>query len=94
LSEADSERLAKVEAGVAEIKQLVTKQATSGPDKEWFTTEEAAEVTSVSKYTLREACRTGRIPEEWSRKDDQDHWRIHRDAITSIQNDGLPPKTC
>jgi len=80
-------RLAALEAGVAEIKQLLESKQQRPTAKEWYTVKEAAELTELSEWTLRQACNTGRITGE---KGPDGKWRISRETLREIQNRGLP----
>jgi excisionase family DNA binding protein len=81
------ERLAALESALARIeKGLRVSQATS-PDKQAYTVSEAAELTKLSEWTIRNACNKGRIKAE---KSADGQWRIPRDVLVKIQNEGLP----
>ena len=80
-------RLAALESALARIeKGLRVSQATS-PDKQAYTVSEAAELTKLSEWTIRNACNKGRIKAE---KSADGQWRIPRDVLVKIQNEGLP----
>ena len=75
-----------------EIRQLLVEQQASQLAKEWYAVDEVAKLTGYKPYTIRQCCNTGRISEEWTNKHHRTgEWRIHRDAVDSIQNHGLPP---
>ena len=83
----NADRLATLELTLARIeKGLKASQATS-PDKHAYTVSEAAELTKLSEWTLRQACNKGRIKAE---KSPDGQWRIPRVVLVKIQNDGLP----
>ena len=52
-----------------------------------YTVSEAAELTKLSEWTVRNACNKGRIKAE---KSPDGQWRIPRDVLVKIQNEGLP----
>lgn len=82
----------KVLAELAEVRRLLEAQRANELAQEWYTVPEAAELVGLRPYTLRQACNLGRIPEDWCRKDSRTgKWRVHRDAVISIRNHGLPP---
>ena len=72
--------MARIEKG------MKAAQATS-PDKRAYTVSEAAELSKLSEWTIRNACNKGRIKAE---KVADGQWRIPRDVLVKIQNDGLP----
>ena len=72
--------MARIEKG------LKASQAAS-PDKIAYTVSEAAELTKLSEWTVRNACNKGRIKAE---KSPDGQWRIPRDVLVKIQNEGLP----
>ena len=74
------------------IRELLEEKQASDLTKEWYTVDEAAKLTKLRPYTIRQACNLGRIQDDWRKKDSRTgKWRIHRDAITWIRNHGLPP---
>jgi excisionase family DNA binding protein len=75
---------------VDQLAGLVSKLLDRETMKEWYTVKEAAELTGFKEYTLRQCCNLGRIREEWRQKDRGERWRIHRDAVEDIRNNGLP----
>lgn len=82
----------KINRELAEIRKLLLAQRSNELVQEWYTVPEAAELTELQPYTVRQACNLGRIREEWRKKDHRTgKWRVHRDAITWIRNHGLPP---
>lgn len=82
----DTEALAAEIVKIA-LPQLVTALRTAldkpAPELEWYTTQQAADATGWSAYTIRQACNQGRIPAEYVRKSSQrlPIWEIHRDGI-------------
>jgi excisionase family DNA binding protein len=84
---ASAERLAGIESRLTELKKLVKAQQVTQAEKALYTVAEAAEQTGYSKFTLRQACNKGRIRAE---KGPDGQWRIPRDEITKIENEGLP----
>jgi excisionase family DNA binding protein len=81
------ERLAAVESALARIeKGMKASQATS-PDRQLYTVSEVAELTKLSEWTVRNACNKGRIK---AQKGPNGQWRVARDELVKIQNEGLP----
>jgi len=80
------DRLADLEAGVAEIRQLLKAQA-GQTVKQLYTVNEVAERTGFSPWTLRHACNKGRIK---AQKGPDGQWRVPHDELVKIQNQGLP----
>jgi hypothetical protein len=87
LSEADSERLAKLESGVAELTQLLKTQSADQNVKDWYSTKEVAERTASGEWTIRQACNKGRISAD---KGPDGKWRIHHSELEKIKKHGLP----
>jgi phosphate transport system protein len=82
-----AERLVALESTLARIeKGLRASQATS-PEKRLYTVSEVAELTKLSEWTIRNACNKGRIKAE---KGPNEKWRIPREELVKIQNEGLP----
>ena len=74
------------------IRELLEERQASSLTKDWYTVDEVAKLTKLRPYTIRQACNFGRIQDDWKKKDVRTgKWRIHRDAIVQIQNEGLPP---
>ena len=48
---------------------------------------EAAELAKLSEWTIRNACNKGRIK---AQKGPDEKWRISREELVKIQNEGLP----
>jgi hypothetical protein len=72
------------------IRELLEEKQASNLTKEWYTVAEAAKLTKLSQYTMRQACNHGRIEDDWKKKDIRTgKWRVHREAIAWIQNHGL-----
>ena len=83
----NADRLAALESTLARIeKGMKAAQATS-PEKHAYTVSEAAELTNLSEWTIRNACNKGRIK---AQKGPDEKWRIPRDELVKIQNEGLP----
>ena len=86
--DAQPDRIAGVESQLAEIKELLENRA-HPVVKDFYTVAEVADRTEYEPWTIRNACRKGRIKAE---KGPDRHWRISRDELASIQNHGLPKK--
>jgi excisionase family DNA binding protein len=82
-----AERLAALTSAVARIEKQLKASQTTAPEKYAYTVEEAAELTELSEWTIRDACRNKRITAE---KGPDGKWRIPRDVLVKIQNEGLP----
>jgi excisionase family DNA binding protein len=81
------ERLAAMESALARIEKGLKASQAASPDKHAYTVSEAAELTKLSEWTIRNACSKGRIK---AKKSPDGQWRIPRDALVNIQNEGLP----
>jgi hypothetical protein len=77
-------RLAKIESS---LELLMTRQTI----KEWYTTDEAAEILGKAPFTVREWCRNHRI--KAAKRDcgrgNSKEWIISREELTRIQTEGL-----
>jgi len=84
--------LEKIDKKASDVLKLLLAQRSSELVQKWYEIAEAAERMGLSAFTLRQACNLGRIRDEWRRKDHRTgKWRVHRDAITWVKNNGLPP---
>jgi hypothetical protein len=83
--------VAELRADLAEIKLLLQKQqkVVQPLNKTSYTVSEVAEATGYSLWTLRHACNKGRIKAD---KGPNGQWRIKREQLLAIQNEGLPPE--
>lgn len=78
------ERLERVE----ETLQRLVVQRTM---KDWYTTDEVAQILDRAAYTVREWCRFGRIRAEKRRtgRGRSKEWIISKDELLRFQNEGL-----
>ncbi len=77
-----------VMAALSEIRELLVSQRTV---KEWYTTEEAAELLGRAEFTVREWCRQGRVRAEkkGSGRGKYQGWVISHAELLRIQREGL-----
>jgi excisionase family DNA binding protein len=80
------EHLEKIEAMLT---ILVDRQAV----RDWYTTEQAAELVGKAEFTVREWCRNGRIKAEkrGSGRGAHPAWVVGHDELLRYQRDGLLP---
>lgn len=80
------DRLAKVEAAL----DLLVKRETA---KDWYSTEELAQIVGKAEFTVREWCRLGRVRAEkkGSGRGKFFAWVVCHDEVLRIQRDGLLP---
>jgi len=80
------ERLERIEAMLA---VLVERQTV----REWYTTEQVAQLVGKSEFTVREWCRLGRIHAEKRRSGRGAHpaWIISHEELQRFQREGLLP---
>jgi hypothetical protein len=81
-------RLDRIEAALDELLRQKTV-------KEWYTTDEAAEILEKAPFTVREWCRNGRVnakKRECGRGSERE-WIISQGELRRIQNEGLLPET-
>ena len=80
------ERLVKIESMLV---MLVERQTV----REWYTTEQVAQLVGKSDFTVREWCRLGRIHAEKRRSGRGAHpaWIISHEELQRLQRDGLLP---
>jgi transposase len=69
------------------LNQLVRQRTV----KDWYSTEEVAEILGRSAYTVREWCRLGRVRAEKRRcgRGRSKEWVVSHAELTRIQNEGL-----
>ena len=82
-----AERLAAMESALSRIEKGMKVSQAASPDKHAYTVSEVAELTNLSEWTVRNACNKGRIK---AQKGPDEKWRIPRDELVKIQNEGLP----
>lgn len=80
-------RLVRIETA---LEQLLRQKTV----KEWYTTEEVAEVVGKAPFTVREWCRHGRV--NATKRDcgrgNSKEWIISREELMRIQTEGLLPE--
>lgn len=77
------------------IETLLVELAKQRTVKEWYTTEEVAELLGKAEFTVREWCRLGRVNAEkkGSGRGKFQSWVISHGELQRIQREGLlPPK--
>jgi excisionase family DNA binding protein len=79
----------RIEAQLVEVRDTLKKleQSMRPAEKDFYTVEEAAEITPYAAWTLRRACHDGRIT---ALKSPNGQWRIAREEVIKITNQGLP----
>ena len=80
------ERLERIETMLA---TLIRQQRM----REWYTTEQVAELVGKSEFTVREWCRLGRIHAEKRRSGHDAHpaWTISHEELQRLQRERLLP---
>jgi excisionase family DNA binding protein len=80
------ERLDRMEAMLAD---LVHRQTV----KDWYTTDEVAELLGKAKFTVREWCRHGRVHarKQGTGRGRHQAWVIAHEELLRIQREGLLP---
>jgi hypothetical protein len=80
------QRLERIEAALA---ILVERQTV----KDWYSTEEAAELLGLAEFTVRNYCRLGRIAGEkkGSGRGKYQSWAISHDELERVRREGLRP---
>jgi len=83
-------QLAKLSTIMDRVTELVESGATV---QEWYSTIEAATLLGKAEFTVREWCRLGRVHAEKKQcgRGVAGEWRISRDELTRIRNEGLLP---
>ena len=71
------------------VEALVKRQAI----KEWYTTEEVAQIVEKAEFTVREWCRQGRVHAEkkGSGRGKYQSWVISNDELQRLQREGILP---
>jgi hypothetical protein len=77
------ERLDRIERLLIERKTI----------KDWYTTEDVADILDKSDYTVREWCRLGRVnaKKRESGRGQYSEWMIAHEELERIRNSGLLP---
>jgi hypothetical protein len=86
---ATPDQFAELTSGIAKLHKLVESRKVGSVEKDWYTVAEVAELVKRAIWTIRNACREGRIKAE---KGPDGQWRIPRDELVNIQNRGLSAK--
>ena len=83
------DRIANVEAQLAEVRDLLRKQQrlASAAERKFYAVDEVAELTGLKPWTIRQACNKGRVK---ASKGDDGRWRIPHDELVRLQEEGLP----
>ena len=84
------ELVARLTVGMDEIRNLLANRPRA---KEWYSTQETAEILKKRPYTVRNWCRLGRVRAEKieAGRGVDGEWRISHEELTRIQNEGLLP---
>lgn len=71
------------------VEALIKRQAV----KDWYTTEEVAQIVGRAEFTVREWCRQGRVRAEkkGSGRGKYQSWVIGHDELQRIQREGILP---
>ena len=80
------ERLDKLDAMLAElIRQRIVR--------DWYTTDEVAQILGRAKFTVREWCRHGRVraQKQGSGRGKHQAWVISHEELQRLQREGLLP---
>ncbi|HEY7326452.1 MAG TPA: helix-turn-helix domain-containing protein [Gemmataceae bacterium] len=81
------ERLERIEAMLS---ALVERQTV----RDWYSTEQFAQLVGKSEFTIRECCRLGRLKAEKRRSGRGAHpaWVISHEELQRFQREGLLPR--
>lgn len=90
------ERLERIEAignRLDRIEAMLSTLISQRTVREWYTTEQVAELVGRSEWTVREWCRLGRIHAEKRRSGRGAHpaWIISHEELQRFQREGLLP---
>ena len=79
-------RLERIEAAIQQLRSQPV-------NKDWYGTEEVAERTGHSPYTVREWCRFGRVRASKRRcgRGNSKEWMISHSELERFKNEGLLP---
>lgn len=92
-----NERLRRIEGHLSVLAELLhevhDRTVRGAILKEYYTTQEIAQILKKRPYTVREWCRLGRVHGEKSHagRGLDEEWRISHEELTRIQNEGLLP---
>ncbi len=81
-------------AALADGKPSASSPTPAFADKQWFTTEEVAQILDRAPWTVRQWCRLGRVQAKKRQcgRGLSAEWIISRDEIARIRNEGLLPQ--
>jgi hypothetical protein len=84
------EEISAIVERLERIEQLLLRQQTL---KDWYTTEEVADILDRSEYTVREWARLGRIraSKRACGRGKAKEWVISHEELTRLRNEGLLP---
>jgi excisionase family DNA binding protein len=84
------QRLARMEAALAELRDLLVGQRST---KDFYTTKEVAEILSRKEYTVREWCRQGRIRarKKFCGRGKGGEWLVSHEELSRLRNERLLP---
>jgi hypothetical protein len=83
-------------AGLMERLERIERHLALAVEKEWYTTEEAAERLGRKVWPVRQWCNKGQVPgaKKVRGKGRAGEWRIPHEGLVRLQNEGpLPPGT-
>jgi hypothetical protein len=75
------------------LETMLAKLVVRGTAREWYSTDEVAQILGKAKFTVREWCRHGRVHCEKKKDGRGSHysWVISHEELLRIQREGLLP---
>jgi hypothetical protein len=90
------EFLVRIDQKVTQVQECVCALPGGAfTERTWLTTAEVAQILKRKPYTVREWCRLGRVNAEREKdgRGGYGAWRISREELLRIQNEGLLPES-
>jgi hypothetical protein len=87
------DRLEKIEAMLGKIEPMLVVLVERQQTREWYTTDQFAQLVGKAEFTVREWCRLGRVHAE-KRKSGRGAfpaWVVSHEELLRYQRDGLLP---
>jgi hypothetical protein len=87
-------RLNRIETALATFQEMLTSLLERETVREWYTTEQFANLVGLAEFTVREHCRLGRLNAEKRRSGRGAYcsWVISHQELQRYQQQGLLPQ--
>ena len=87
-------RLNRIETALAAFQTMLTRLLERETARDWYTTEQFANLVNLAEFTVREHCRHGRLNAEKRRSGRGAYcsWAISHEELKRFQQHGLLPR--